>query len=166
MVNEGAWGHFIELMRKSRLTCFDGCRLRAAGWNMVGNGAPLQNLAVPVGRRAVMLFYALYAGFGYGCPQAGAAGAIPAPPRVAAMNQSRHSAAAGEKIIITGVRLTKGNAVDCPQVRTDDGRIVGVSYLPPAIAIGDRVEVTGFMAVTTKCRGRVLVAEEVRQPEN
>ena len=71
--------------------------------------------------------------------------------------------AAGEaRLTIVGMRMTQGNAVDCPEVKTDDGRTVPVSYLAPSIAIGDRVEVTGFMAVTTKCRGKVLVAEEVR----
>ncbi len=71
--------------------------------------------------------------------------------------------AAGEaRLTIVGMRMTQGNAVDCPEVKTDDGRTVPVSYLAPSIAIGDRVEVTGFMTVTTKCRGKVLYAEEVR----
>jgi hypothetical protein len=72
-------------------------------------------------------------------------------------------AANQEKITIQGIRTTIGNAVDCPQVRTDDGQSVPVSYLAPSVAIGDRVEVTGFMAVTTSCKGKVLYAEEVRE---
>jgi hypothetical protein len=55
-----------------------------------------------------------------------------------------------------------GGAVDCPQVRADDGKIYAVSYLAPTVAIGDRIEVTGFMAYITTCRGHVLYAEEVR----
>jgi hypothetical protein len=68
------------------------------------------------------------------------------------------------RLTIQGVRMTLGNAVDCPNVRTDDGVFVPVSYLAPSIAIGDRVKVTGFMAVTTTCKGKVLVAEEVITP--
>lgn len=71
-----------------------------------------------------------------------------------------------EKLTVSGVRLTKGNAVDCPQIRTDDGRTISVSYLAPAIAIGDRVEVTGFMVNKATCRGPVLNAESVRQLGN
>jgi hypothetical protein len=77
-------------------------------------------------------------------------------PALAADNQQR--------LTVTGVRVTQGNAVDCPQIRTADGGIVPVSYLAPSIAIGALVEVTGFMAVTTSCRGKVLYVEEVRKP--
>jgi hypothetical protein len=69
-----------------------------------------------------------------------------------------------QRLTVTGVRVTQGNAVDCPQIKTADGSIVPVSYLSPSIAIGDKVEVTGYMAVTTKCRGKVLYAEETRKP--
>lgn len=72
-------------------------------------------------------------------------------------------AANRDKLTIRGTRLTVGNAVDCPQVRADDGKIYPVSYLAPSIAIGDRVEVTGFMANITSCVGLVLYAEEVRR---
>jgi hypothetical protein len=89
-----------------------------------------------------------------GCTQA-----IPGP------REAAPAPAADRQILtISGVRLTQGNAVDCPQVRTADGGIVPVSYLAPSIAIGDRVEVTGFMAVTTSCRGKVLYTEETRPP--
>lgn len=70
------------------------------------------------------------------------------------------------KMMVQGVRLTQGNAVDCPQIQTDDGRTLAVSYLAPSIAIGQRVEVTGFMANMTTCRGPVLYAEEVKQLRN
>ncbi|KAB2945321.1 MAG: hypothetical protein F9K19_26360 [Rhizobiaceae bacterium] len=66
-----------------------------------------------------------------------------------------------ERFTVVGTRLTLGDAVDCPTVKTDDGKVVSISYLPPSIAIGDRLSVTGFFAVTTHCRGKVLYAEQV-----
>ncbi len=63
---------------------------------------------------------------------------------------------------ITGVRLTQGNAVDCPQLRDDAGVIHVVSYLSPGAPIGARVFVSGFYGITTTCRGTVLVVEEER----
>lgn len=65
------------------------------------------------------------------------------------------------RITVTGARITQGNAVDCPQVRTDDGQVYSISYLAPSIAIGDRVSVTGYMAYSTTCLGPVLKAEKV-----
>jgi len=67
---------------------------------------------------------------------------------------------------ITGVRLTEGNAVDCPQIRDDAGVIHPVSYLSPAVAIGARVAVSGFYAITTSCRGTVLVVQNEQILEN
>ena len=64
------------------------------------------------------------------------------------------------KTTISGVRLTQGNAVDCPTIRDDAGGVHAISYISGAIAIGDRVLVTGFYAVTTSCVGTVLVAEQ------
>jgi hypothetical protein len=75
-------------------------------------------------------------------------------------------AANRDRLTIRGTRITVGNAVDCSQVRADDGKIYPVSYLAPSIAIGDRVEVTGFMANITSCVGLVLYAEEVRRIGN
>lgn len=63
---------------------------------------------------------------------------------------------------ITGVRVTQGNAVDCPQLRDDEGTLHAVSYLSPTIAIGTRVRVTGFYAVTLACLGPVLVVQEAQ----
>lgn len=71
-----------------------------------------------------------------------------------------------DRITVSGARISMGDGVDCPKIRADDGTETAISYLAPSIAIGDRVEVTGFMAVSTKCRGRVLVAEEVRTQGN
>jgi hypothetical protein len=65
------------------------------------------------------------------------------------------------RITVTGIRITKGTAVDCPQIRTDDGRIYSISYLAPSVAVGDRVEVTGMMANSATCSGPVLNAEKV-----
>ena len=67
-----------------------------------------------------------------------------------------------DRITVSGARISMGDGVDCPKIRADDGMETPISYLAPSIAIGDRVEVTGFMAVMTTCRGKVLFAEEVR----
>jgi len=65
-----------------------------------------------------------------------------------------------ESITVTGVRITDGNAVDCPQIRATDGTIYPISHLPTHIKIGMTVTVRGFWAVTTKCRGRVISAQD------
>ncbi|MDT8853545.1 hypothetical protein RNZ50_00560 [Paracoccaceae bacterium Fryx2] len=67
---------------------------------------------------------------------------------------------------VTGVRITEGNAVDCPQIRDDSGKVHTVSYLSPGVAIGDRVKVSGFYAITTRCLGTVLVVEEESIPQD
>lgn len=64
-------------------------------------------------------------------------------------------------VVLTGVRASRGGAVDCPQLRDDAGVLHPVSYLPPRIAPGDRVTVRGTLAVTTTCRGVVLVVDEL-----
>ncbi len=69
-------------------------------------------------------------------------------------------------ISITGVRLTQGNAVDCPQVRDDAGVVHVVSYLSPAVAIGARVSLSGFYGITTTCLGTVLVVQTESLSEN
>jgi hypothetical protein len=61
---------------------------------------------------------------------------------------------------VAGARLTLGNAVACPTIRADDGTVHAVSYLPPSVAVGERVSVSGAYAVTTRCVGRVIVVEE------
>jgi hypothetical protein len=87
----------------------------------------------------------------------------PVKPRPAQYTGSGTMEAADkQRITIQGVRLTMGDGVDCAKVRADDGTVTGVSYLAPSIEIGQRVEVTGFMAIMTTCRGKVLYAEEVR----
>lgn len=61
---------------------------------------------------------------------------------------------------LTGIRVTMGNAVDCPQLRTDDGKIHAVKGLAADIALGERVSVTGRYGITPTCRGTVLVIEK------
>lgn len=91
----------------------------------------------------------------------GAAGAIPAL-LLAALPAAGQPAPDAARVTITGVRISAGTAVDCPAIRDDAGAVHPVSYLSPGIAIGDRVSVTGFPAVTTTCLGKVLVVEEER----
>jgi hypothetical protein len=97
----------------------------------------------------------------------GAAGALPvailAPPP-AASQSAVEPVATAERATVTGVRITEGGAVDCPTIRDDAGAVHPVARLSPRTAVGDRVTVSGFYAVTTTCRGRVLVIEEERPP--
>jgi hypothetical protein len=68
----------------------------------------------------------------------------------------------GEPLTLAGVRATRGGTVDCPRIRDDAGLLHPVSYLSPEVAVGDRVTVSGRIAVTTACRGPVLVVETER----
>jgi hypothetical protein len=74
--------------------------------------------------------------------------------------KSAASGSADDRLSITGVRITRGDAVNCPQVRGDDGRTHTVSYLSPRVEIGGRVALTGYMGYSVKCLGEVLVVEE------
>lgn len=86
----------------------------------------------------------------------------PAPPPFAAqehdMTAQPISGKAG-RITVSGIRETEGNAVDCPQIRADDGTLHSVSFLSAAIAIGGRVAVEGVYGISTRCRGQVLIVE-------
>ncbi|MBR0555866.1 hypothetical protein J5J10_09260 [Ciceribacter sp. L1K23] len=62
---------------------------------------------------------------------------------------------------VTGVRETMGNAVECPRLRTDDGRSVFIFRLPPDVAIGSRVKVTGVFVHPTTCIGPALRADRI-----
>lgn len=64
-------------------------------------------------------------------------------------------------VVLTGVRASRGGAVECPLLRDDAGVLHPVSYLPPRIALGDRVTIKGTFGVTTTCRGLVLVVDEL-----
>lgn len=66
----------------------------------------------------------------------------------------------GAQVTVSGERVTRGDAVDCPTIRAADGTLHPVSYLSPTIPIGGRVTVRGFYAVTVGCLGTVLVVEE------
>lgn len=77
-----------------------------------------------------------------------------------ALPRNETTASAGQAASITGVRLSQGNAVDCPQLRDDAGKIHVVSYLSPAAPIGTRVTVSGTYGITTKCLGSVLVVDQ------
>ena len=65
-------------------------------------------------------------------------------------------------ISVTGVRVTQGDAVDCPRLRDAEGVLHAVSHLSPRVAIGALVEVTGSYQVTTRCVGRVIAVREER----
>ena len=67
------------------------------------------------------------------------------------------AAAADGGVEVAGVRLTRGDAVTCPTIRSDDGTVRAVSFLPADIAVGERVTVRGRVAVTTRCAGPVVV---------
>lgn len=67
----------------------------------------------------------------------------------------------GRSGMLAGVRETRGNAVDCPEILTDDGRRVAVRGLPADVALGDRVRVTGRYGFAATCRGEVLVIENL-----
>jgi hypothetical protein len=66
-----------------------------------------------------------------------------------------------KRVTVVGTRTTQGNAVDCPELRADDGKTYNISYLAPSIQIGDRISVTGFFAKMVHCRGEVIYAEDV-----
>lgn len=80
---------------------------------------------------------------------------------VAALAAAQAPDAARGTVTVTGIRVSRGDAVDCPRLRDDAGALHPVSYLPPRIALGDRVTVSGTLAVTTACRGVVLVVEKL-----
>lgn len=87
---------------------------------------------------------------------AGMAFALAGPPAAAQAPDAGQAT-----VTVTGVRVSRGDAVECPRLRDDAGALHPVSYLPPRIALGDRVTVSGTLAVTTACRGVVLVVEKL-----
>lgn len=64
-------------------------------------------------------------------------------------------------VTLTGTRVTVGNAVQCAEIRTDDGQVHAVTGLTAAVAIGDRVTVTGKYGYPMTCSGRALISETV-----
>jgi hypothetical protein len=80
------------------------------------------------------------------------------------VTQDMSEPATADLLTLTGTRLTRGNAVDCPTIRDDAGVVHSVSYLTPGVAIGARVTVSGVYGITTSCRGTVLVVQEESIP--
>jgi hypothetical protein len=64
-------------------------------------------------------------------------------------------------VTIVGKRVTKGNAVDCPEIETSDGQRVAVKGLTGEHNIGATVSVTGSYGYVTSCKGRVLIATNI-----
>ena len=60
---------------------------------------------------------------------------------------------------VAGTFVSRGNAVDCPQIRQNDGRLQPVIGLSNSIVPGDRVRVSGRYGISTRCLGEVLIVE-------
>ncbi|WP_225028949.1 hypothetical protein [Xinfangfangia pollutisoli] len=71
--------------------------------------------------------------------------------------------AESQTVTLTGTRVSMGNAVDCPEIRTDDGKLHPVKGLTAEVALGDRITVTGEYGVATTCRGQVLIVAELKR---
>lgn len=78
----------------------------------------------------------------------------PSGDLMSAQNEGR------ELITVTGSLVSRANGVDCPKIKTNDGTLVGISYISPTIPLGTQVVVSGYYAVVTECLGRVVVAQE------
>ena len=65
---------------------------------------------------------------------------------------------------LTGTRLTRGDAVDCPTLRDAAGGVQPVSCLSPALATGARGAVTGFCGAPIRGRGRLRMVRMIRCP--
>ena len=85
---------------------------------------------------------------------------LPTPNKESAVVQDPAAPLPGATITLTGTRLTRGNAVDCPQLRDDAGVVHTLSYLSPGVAIGARVTVSGVYGIMTTCLGTVLVVAQ------
>jgi hypothetical protein len=68
-----------------------------------------------------------------------------------------------EKKTVTGVRVTQGNGVECPTLKTDSGDIVAIYGMPANIRLGDRVTITGTLVYPTTCIGPALNAETIER---
>lgn len=60
-----------------------------------------------------------------------------------------------------GLRETMGNAVECPRLKTDDGRSIFIFRLPAEIKLGTRLKVTGVFVNPTTCMGPALRADTI-----
>lgn len=104
-------------------------------------------------------------GCGYRPDAALAGGAGERRDIVASMEQeadAKPARADSGQLTVRGSRLpAQGSGVECPRILGDDGRIYSVSYFSPAIAPGDRVEVTGHTVNMTTCLGKIICADRV-----
>ncbi len=67
----------------------------------------------------------------------------------------------GASVIIFTGEIIPG--VECPALRTDEGRVIALSALPSTYAIGDRITVTGSgFAGSASCQQEVLVVTDVK----
>lgn len=71
----------------------------------------------------------------------------------------RSAPAQDAPVSVTGIRLTRGDAVQCPLIRDDAGQIHAVSSLPADLPPGARVTVRGHTAISTRCTGPVIAVE-------
>jgi hypothetical protein len=102
---------------------------------------------------------AICAALGFGALSALAGHAAP-KDKAQLMTDSPAAPGSGSQVLtITGRRLTQGNAVECPKIVDSAGTVHPVSHLPSTVAIGATVTVSGFIAITTKCTGPVLVVQ-------
>lgn len=68
----------------------------------------------------------------------------------------------GERLTVRGRRLAvEGVGVECPRILSEDGRTYSISHLESAVAVGDRVEVTGTIGNMPTCLGDVIRVEGV-----
>lgn len=72
-----------------------------------------------------------------------------------------HSENTGDLLMVEGRLISRGNAVDCPQIQLDDGRTQPVFGLDASHAIGERLQISGRTGISTRCRGQVLIAEQI-----
>jgi hypothetical protein len=93
-----------------------------------------------------------------GLPDGGAATAASSPAAIGGAAQEQQGYAN-----LVGVRASQGNAVNCPEIRTDDGALHPVSGLGSDIAIGDRIVVSGTLGISTRCIGKVLIIKDIKR---
>ena len=75
------------------------------------------------------------------------------------LQQDAGRPADADLVTLTGTRASQGNAVLCPEIRTDDGQLHPVVGLSAAVELGARITVTGHYGVSTTCRGQALIIE-------
>lgn len=61
-------------------------------------------------------------------------------------------------MIVTAIVLTAGTP--CPEVRTDDGRVLQTIGLPNTVKPGERLRLTGEMRFSFSCQREVLAVTQ------